>query len=293
MASFNYPATIDKDTPAVASEVQTNFDDLLAWVLANLIQRDGSVVMTGPLVLAPGAPAAPEHAANKAYVDATIPIGVMWEYGGTSLPSGWLWCNGDTYTDTSQPALAAAIGRSFTDAGVPAGSFQVPDKRKRVSMGFDATDVAFALGKKGGQRDAELLQHLHSVPAHSHGATAAPGDTNHVHSLGQDGGLAATAGSHTHVASNGGSFQAAQAATGYNLSPTGNAAVGGATIVAAGDHSHALTGYTSGYSANHSHAVTIADAAAFNTVNQGAGTTLVDKNLPPYLVVNHIIYAGS
>ena len=27
--------------------------------------------------------------------------------------------------------------------------------------------------------------------------------------------------------------------------------------------------------------------------NTGAGTTLVDKNLPPYLVTNFIIYAGE
>ena len=46
MAFFNYPFHVTKDTPAIASEVQTNFDQLLAWVLANLIQKDGTVAMT-------------------------------------------------------------------------------------------------------------------------------------------------------------------------------------------------------------------------------------------------------
>jgi microcystin-dependent protein len=251
--------------------------------------------MTGPLVLAPGAPAAPEQAANKAYVDAVVPIGTIFEYAGTSLPDRWLWCNGNTYTDTSKPALAAAIGRNFTATEVPAGSFQVPDKRGRVGIGFDATVPTQPLGKTGGQRDSELQQHLHTVPVHSHTATTVVSDqsSDHVHGGSTLG--TSNPGDHTHGQGHG---------VGYVVfaSPNGGANLGVGTTWGVspawrheGGHVHSITGNTGGISAAHKHTVTatIADKPAFNTENAGIGTTLTDKNLPPYVVCNYIIYAGA
>jgi microcystin-dependent protein len=297
MAFFNYPATIDKNTPATANEVQTNFDSLLAWVLDNLVQKDGTVAMTGPLVLSPGEPAAPEQAANKAYVDAIIPIGTIWEYGGASLPTDWLWCNGDTYTNTSQPRLAAAIARNFTAAGVPAGSFQVPDKRTRVSVGADAREAAkFGLGVTGGQRNSELQAHFHTVPTHGHGFGGASTqvDLNHQHpvNIASDGG-----GAHDHGWSPEPFLYNSPTFSDFGLAGGGN--IRTANWSGVGNHTHGVNGHT-GYNhfdggRYHTHGVgtyAVSNAPAFNTQETGAGTTLVDKNYPLYVAVNYIIYAG-
>jgi len=318
MASFNFPQSIDPNTPAIATEVQTNFDALLAWILANLVQVDGTKVMTGPLTLMAGDPASGAFAANKAYVDSKVLVGEIKEYAGTVLPTGYLWCNGDTYSETDQPALFAVVGRGFTEASVPTGSFQVPDKRGKVSVGYHGGNSLFRpVGFNGGQADTELLEHLHSVPAHNHAF----------------GGLATgtTGSAHTHtsvsltVAATGTSGGANQDIvrrltapgadgfwTGRNTSPADEYldinSAGALALVYTGmavdysrAHTHTLTvsGSATGTVANtgstHTHNITgsTADKPAFNTVNTGAGTTLVNKNYQPYLVTNFMIYAGE
>jgi microcystin-dependent protein len=305
MAFFNYPFIVTKDTPAVAVEVQSNFNELLSWLMNNVVQSDGTVPMTGPLVLAPGPPASPAHAANKAYVDAFMPVGVIMGYAGTSLPTGWLWCDGTTYTNTSQPLLAAAIGRSFTATAIPGTSFQVPDMRKRSPVGADASEPAvYGLGVAGGQRDSEMLKHFHQVPIHGHTASSGNDAPDHYHAnQGNTGNSVSglwghySAGGHTEVL-----FRDSAYNTGFAIPTVANSGGGGVAVtwgplVTHPDHYHAVNrtgGETTGWaSARHTHSVTVNDRAAFNTVEAGAGTALIDKNLAPYLAVNQIIYAGK
>ena len=298
MAFFNFPFHVTKDKPAMAVEVQTNFDELLAWVLANLVQKDGTVSMTGPLVLAPGVPAAPNQAANKAYVDAAIPVGTIHEYAGTALPTNWLWCNGDTHSESAQRPLFNAIGRSFTAAAIPTGSFQVPDKRQRFSVGRDPADATFALGNKGGQRNSEIISHQHIVPEHGHGASGWSDNRLGAHNHGWSG-TTSQNGNHGHNWGHGTQFWWVDP-NGWQL-PAGQPGpgLGGSPMAAAqwlhdGAHQHTIGGTTDNRDLTHAHAigVSVANQAAFWTQATGAGTTLADKNLPPYLVVNYIIYAG-
>lgn len=70
-----------------------------------------------------------------------------------------------------------------------------------------------------------------------------------------------------------------------------------ATGVAGGLHNHAVTG-TSGaadrdLNHNHTNTFAVSDKPAFDTINAGTGTTLIDKNLPPYIALNYIIYSGA
>lgn len=305
MAFFNYPFHIAKDKPAVAAEVQTNFDSLLAWVLENCVQKDGTTSMEGPLVTPPGPPTAPEHAADKAYVDAVVPIGVVWEYGGTSLPAGWLWADGATYSNTAQPKLFAAIGRSFTDPAVPAGSFQVQDRRKRVGIGADATDAAFALGKTGGQRNTEVPNHVHPIAAHAHTITGAIGtmdrSIDHLHTAG--GYTTDTRADHDHGIPHGSNLVRKNNASplGANLRAPGDQFWVGLEDIfhsTQGNHAHGMLS-TSGASDRdlnhlHNHSLGIANntAALVTDNNTGGSATAVDKNLPPYLAINYIVYAG-
>ena len=162
MADFSYPNSIDKDTPAVATEVQGNFDAIRSWVLDNCVQVDGSKAMLAPLILS-GPPSQPDHAVNQAYVSGTVlVVGTIFEYGGSSVPTGFLLCDGATYSTTAQPTLFAAIGRNYTDDAVPQGSFQVPDRRGTVGVGYQAGDSFFgSVGATGGSRDAPIVSHTH------------------------------------------------------------------------------------------------------------------------------------
>jgi microcystin-dependent protein len=301
MASFNYPQSIDPNTPAIATEVQTNFDALLAWILANLMQADGTKVMTGPLTLMPGDPASGAFAANKTYVDSKVLVGEIKEFAGDVLPTGYLWCNGGTYSETDQPKLFSVIGRKYTDAGVPTGSFKVPDKGGKVGVGYKAGDALFGtLGVAGGSPNWEKIQHLHSVPEHGHSATAtmvSSGGVAHAHGHN----IAVSAGG-AHDHNFGGGTQhwwVDPVAWGTDsIAPGGGQKMGKATWATHDGHGHGITGGISNSAASatdHVHGITatVANQVAFNTQNDGTATTVVNKNYQPYLVTNFIIYAGE
>lgn len=171
------------NTPGDAIDVDFNFNTLEAHVGAELINRDGSVAMTGPLSLA-GPPTAAQHAATKAYVDGNvIPVGTIWEFAGTAAPAGWAFCDGSSKstTDPAYAALFAVIGYRHGGAGA---NFNLPDRRARVAVGFSAGDaVAGTLGAKGGNRDATLPVHSHAQDQHQHGGNTNATDTNHYHAM--------------------------------------------------------------------------------------------------------------
>ena len=259
--------------------------------------------------------------------DSVIPIGTMWEFAGATLPPNWLWCDGATYVGTTRPALFATIARTYTAAGVVAGSFQVPDMRGRSTAGANASDAAYVLGKTGGQRNSELLTHAHTVPIHGHTSSGSgssgtvSADHSHLSSFmsqPMDRSIDHLHGmQHTHPPSGGntqsgwmfrGPGQGGWDPGGSNPNGWGGYYSNGAgtyyadrgTTDAADrslDHLHHVYGQSGGISANHTHtisvSVTVNNQAAFDVTANGAGTTLVDKNLPPYVAVNYMIYAGS
>jgi hypothetical protein len=67
----------------------------------------------------------------------SIPAGLIQWFGGSTPPTGWLFCNGQTLSTTSFPALFAAIGRTYTGTTVPSNQFQVPDLRGQFLRGWD------------------------------------------------------------------------------------------------------------------------------------------------------------
>lgn len=116
---------------------------------------------------------APEWQTPSASTGLT-PIGGMVAYGGTSAPSGWLLCDGQTYDSVTNPqyaALYAVIGTAY--GGTGADNFAVPDKRGRTSFGYKSGDAAF--GTLGGAGGAKTHTHSnHTIDAHP----------NHYHALG-------------------------------------------------------------------------------------------------------------
>jgi microcystin-dependent protein len=93
-------------------------------------------------------------------------------YAGTAAPSGWAFCDGSAVSRVNFPALFAAIGTIY-GAGDGSTTFNLPDLKGRVPLGFDASQTDFnALGKQGGEKthvltEAELPSHTHTVLGYS------------------------------------------------------------------------------------------------------------------------------
>lgn len=55
----------------------------------------------------------------------SMPVGsIMW-FAGSTAPTGWILCNGATYTNSTYPNLVAVIGTTF--GGTPGTNFMVPN----------------------------------------------------------------------------------------------------------------------------------------------------------------------
>ena len=65
-----------------------------------------------------------------------VPVGAMMAYGGATAPGGWVLCYGQAVSRTAYSLLFATIGIAY-GAGDGSSTFNLPDKRGRVSIGAD------------------------------------------------------------------------------------------------------------------------------------------------------------
>jgi microcystin-dependent protein len=102
---------------------------------------------------------------------AQIPVGTVFAYAGSTVPTGWLDCDGAAVSRTTYADLFAAIG---TDYGPGDGTttFNLPDLRSRSILGAGAPGGGLttrARGDTGGAEThtlttAEISAHDHSLP---------------------------------------------------------------------------------------------------------------------------------
>jgi microcystin-dependent protein len=212
------------------------------------------------------------------------PAGVISQYAGSTAPSGYLLCEGQSVSTVTYADLFAAIGYSYGGTG---SSFVIPNLKGRVPVGRDSTQTEFdALGEAAGSKTVTLT--AGQIPSHSHSGTTGGHSADHSHNFGT-GGISAnhthTGPSHNHsvtailertsVSRASGTFVTQMAnlaaATGTSFNGTG------ATGTVSSDHSH--SGTTGGVNTNHTH--------SFTTDAVGSGEA--HSNLQPYIVVNYII----
>lgn len=96
----------------------------------------------------------------------TLPIGSMIPYGSLTIPEGWLRCDGSAVSRTTYSQLFSVIGTSY---GVGDGSttFNLPNKKGKVSVGYDSAQTEFnAVGKTGGAKTHTLT--VEQMPSHNH-----------------------------------------------------------------------------------------------------------------------------
>lgn len=281
MATLTIGYTFVNATPAVASQVNSNFQDVKTFVEGI---SAGTNIDAGSIELT-------KLSSNA--IQQLTPSGSIMQYAGTAAPTGWILCDGQAVSTTTYATLYGVIGSAFNLSGgqsAPAGgTFRVPLLTGRIPVGRDASNVAFdVLGETGGS-STSVASHTHTdgtlatanaaanitlnAGSHTHGAVTGSAGS-HTHNLNTSSGPSATHG-HTIL------DQLAMGASNQTVLYTAAPVIGTAP-----DHQHSIASAASGDTltdSNHGHDVTGSTGAASAEATNG--------NLQPYIVVNYIIKA--
>ena len=214
--------------------------------------------------------------------DVALP-GTILDFGGSSVPTGYLACNGNAVSRITYSRLYSAIGTTW-GAGNGNTTFNVPNliRRTTVGSGGDATAVlGSSVGSVGGSESHTLTTnqmpgHTHagssgSAGSHSHGSGTLSASSAGSHSHGSGTLSSASAGSHTHTLN----------ASAASVAGHGHGA-GTLSSASAGSHGHRIAGITTGGS-----------ASPRNTQVSRANPTLTNPDAAGTYVVNVYIEGKS
>lgn len=112
---------------------------------------------------------------NGASVGTIVP-GTVSMYAGSTIPTGYLNCDGTSYTTTAQPSLFSAIGYTWGGSG---SNFNVPDLRGRAPIGA-GTGSGLSARTLGTQNIGE---ETHTLIVSEIPANLTVSDPGHVHSI--------------------------------------------------------------------------------------------------------------
>lgn len=148
-----------------------------------------------------------------------VKIGEVIAYAGSTAPAGFIICDGAAVSRSVYGALFSLIGTTY-GAGDGSTTFNVPNLKGRVIVGYNSGDADFdTIGEVGGAMAVDI-SHTHTVNSHTHtfsGTLNATGSTLYLDN-GTNAYFAATSG-HTHSVS-GTSGTASTTTTGSALSAT-------------------------------------------------------------------------
>lgn len=168
---------------SLASSIQTGFD----------VQYNDSNVTTGVhRIDFRGSAVSVSAGVDEAVVTVTvpdptsgaiIPTGAIWMFGMSTMPTGWLLCDGASYSTTTYANLFAAIGYTYGGSGA---SFNVPNLTDRFPVGRSGTKPLAGTGGAATKTiaTANLPPHAHDM-THDHPAVSSSTDGGHRHSLDQ------------------------------------------------------------------------------------------------------------
>lgn len=215
-------------------------------------------------------------------------VGNLETYAGSIVPSWGLLCDGRAVSRTVYRDLFSVIG-TLWGTGDGSTTFNLPDFRGRVPVGYNAGDTLFnAVGKVGGSKNAVVITHHHDI-THDHPAAntsmadATTGTTGNEPKVDID---TNTQGSHTH------DYQRMKE---DNIFAAGTARSGGATLEAgvntstAGGHSHHLVVPAHNHSVTvpkHDHTFNVPKLVG-NSADTGVAGT--NQNLQPFATVNVVV----
>ena len=103
---------------------------------------------------------------QKGDIGAGAPVGqiVTWSGSVSSLPAGYLLCDGSAISRTTYAALFAIVGTTH-GAGDGSSTFNVPNLQDKFVMGANSGQMSiYSVGSSGGSADATLPSHYHNFP---------------------------------------------------------------------------------------------------------------------------------
>lgn len=230
------------------------------------------------------------------------PPGAIIAFGGTVLPSDYLWCDGSLVSKTTYAGLYAVLGvdRYGTDT---ATDFYLPDFRDRFARG--ANTISGNVGTTNVNSHTHTLNAssavttLNATTATFSGTAGNTGSQSANHTHGVNGASTSSTGTHNHNnngASTGGPNNNFNRATGNAgcAGTTHTHGVNGASTSSTGGHNHNNNGANTGnQSANHTHGftpsgnVSVTTGTASTTITDG--TVNSEDHIPAYVGVNYII----
>lgn len=204
-----------------------------------------------------------------------INVGVIETFSGSSVPDGYLLCDGRAVSRTTYSNLFSVVGTTY-GAGDGSTTFNLPNYSGKSVVGKDSSNFT-VLGGTGGNINTALK--IENLPSHTHTVTA-KGSVSSTFT----GSSATTSenGNHQHnisvaMENTNGSVDASQKII-YRPSGT-TYYVGTLYTTYSGTHSHTVT-------AKGSVSSTFTGSSA-TTSSVGTGTSF--SNMGPYIVANYII----
>jgi len=97
----------------------------------------------------------------------TVPVGAMFDWGGASVPGGYLACDGSAVSRSTYAALFSVCGVTW-GTGDGSTTFNIPDFKGRVAVGAGTGSglTTRVVGAKSGEENHILS--LTETPAHTH-----------------------------------------------------------------------------------------------------------------------------
>lgn len=245
-----------------------------------------------------------------------LPLGTIQMYTKSTAPTAttnggtWLICDGSAVSRTTYSALFSLIGTTY-GAGDSSSTFNIPDMRARVPVGYNAAalnsgtvnvrsirSIAATTGGTEGHvlTEPELAAHSHQIPAtvHSHDIT----DDGHAHAGASSGKTEATTLSITDP----GHLHTTEMVSSWGGGPDYRPEWGPGPVDS--KHDVSSNSATTGISispASHDHSFTTTTVATGVSVDDGVinitstapdtGSNASHNNMQPYLVVQYIILA--
>ena len=202
-------------------------------------------------------------------------IGNIIAFTGSSIPEGYLECDGSAVSRTEYSDLFDVIGTIY-GSGDGSTTFNLPNLSGKVALGVSQT---YSAGSTGGEEshtllDTETPSHVHNIPQHTHADTIDAETPKLSHTVSTQ-----PAFTYTGLTTSKASRTAYTAKNAYSARTTGTMTQ--STNMSITAHPASACTVTGG----------ITDCPAFDTENTGSGAA--HNNMMPYLAVTYIIKVGN
>lgn len=218
------------------------------------------------------------------------PIGLIQMWPKTTAPnSSWLVCNGQSLSTSTYSALHTVIGYNYGGSG---SSFNLPDLRARVPLGYNTDTITGrstrSLNDNGGAETVALT--TSQLPSHTHANTVSSTSNSVATNVTLNNaatGISISPNPHSHSYTDptdgdykGLDYDGPNSGTTAEYPHVNDGTTSSTTLtISDPEHTHTVT------DPNHSHTIST------TITNASVGSGGSHENMPPFLVINYIIFA--